>query len=73
MERQAGRCWREGEETRELFDDLVTRGRAVKSTAVSQDGPIPSAARPELSKPRRCLDEPLSPLVLSHFQLVCRS
>jgi hypothetical protein len=40
---------------------------------VSQDGPIPSAARPEPSRPRRCLDEPLSPLVLSHFQLACRS
>jgi len=40
---------------------------------VSQDGPIPSAARPELSRPRRCLDEPLSPLVLSHFQLAGRS
>jgi len=52
---------------------VAARGRAVKSTAVSQDGPIPSAARPEPSRPRRCLDEPLSPLDLSHFQLACRS
>lgn len=52
---------------------VAARGRAVKSTAVLQDGPIPSAARLEPSRPRHCLDEPLSPLVLSHFQLACRS
>jgi hypothetical protein len=52
---------------------VAARDRAVKSTAVSQDGLIPSAARLEPSRPRRCLDEPLSPLVLSHFQLACKS
>jgi hypothetical protein len=52
---------------------VAARGRAVKSTAVSQDGLIPSAARPEPSRPRHYLDEPLSPFVLSHFQLACSS
>src|SRR5947207_14668084 len=38
----------------------------------------PSAAAPLAPlagsrRPRRCLDEPPSPLVLSHFQLACRS
>jgi hypothetical protein len=36
---------------------VAARGRAVKSTAVSRDGPIPSAARPEPSRQRRCLNE----------------
>jgi hypothetical protein len=52
---------------------VAARGRAVKSTAVSQDGLIPSAACPESSRPRRYLDEPLSLLDLSHFQLTYRS
>jgi len=33
----------------------------------------PTATHPESGRPHSCLDEPISPLVLSHFQLACRS
>ena len=48
------------------------RGRAAKSTAASEDEPNQSATRSEAGRLRRCLDERLSPLVLSHYQLICR-
>jgi len=35
--------------------------------------PNPAATHPESGRPRSCLDEPLSPLVLSYFHLACRS
>jgi len=56
-----------------LVASLTTTVAAVlsKSTAASQDGPNPGAARSGPGRPCHCLDERLSSSVLSHFQFAC--
>jgi hypothetical protein len=52
---------------------VAARGRAAKSTAAPQGGPIRAPHVQSQGRPCRWLDEPFSPLVLSHFQLASGS